>query len=464
MANDKCSPDQFKKYLELIAKIKQEQKELAIKKFEQEQMKKILFAQKEKRIFELEEQKRINAMIAQKKKAEELAALRQKANLFRMTLEFQVASKQLTQAQADQLLLAFKNSKEDCSPGTACYRLLQQDLLYTSWQNEQKIADVEAVKALKKEKKYYNFIDNSPPGSDYGYKKEVLLPKLSQEVIPKKQAYLDRIDELKTENNIYLESIREQIIAIERMNQYDNNLHKTNNRLLNNMDKHFSASFTADRRLWYNLPNLQTAEWWTGVLKILYWIILVIFSVFMIYMDTKILLNFKFWAVIILLLCIPFILPSSTDSLFKLLYNKENVLSVGNLTLVIALGFVCFTLYQLFSNLNSGKFNLSLFKSQASQVGEKSKEVAEKGLQKVNNMKEKMQSNAQNNLKKGKENLDKAKENIGNTVDSVKKALDPKNLEAKAKEVTKKAKETTKELSDKVKDVQDQISDTIKKS
>ena len=73
MANDKCSPDQFKKYLELIAKIKQEQKELAIKKFEQEQMKKILFAQKEKRIFELEEQKRINAMIAQKKKAEELA-------------------------------------------------------------------------------------------------------------------------------------------------------------------------------------------------------------------------------------------------------------------------------------------------------------------------------------------------------------------------------------------------------
>ena len=248
------------------------------------------------------------------------------------------------------------------------------------------------------------------------------------------------------------------------MNQFDNNLHKTNTKLLNNMDKHFSDSFTADRKVWYNLPNLQLAEWWTGALKILFWIILVIFSVFMIYMDSKILLNFKFWIVIVLLICIPFILPYSTDSLFKLLYNKQNVLSIGNLTLIIALGFLCFTLYQLFSNLNSGKFNLSLFKSQASQVGEKSKEVAEKGLQDANKLKDKIHSNAEDNLKKGKQNLDKTKESIEDTVDSVKEVLNPKNLQAKAKELEQKAKETTKDLTDKFKDVQTKIGNTIKKS
>lgn len=460
MANDKCSPDQFKKNLELIAQIKEEQQELARKKLKQEEMKKILAAQQDKHIFELDQQKRINDMIAKKEKAAELASLKKKANLFATNLQFQVATKQLTQTQADQLLLAFKNSNENCSQGTECYKLLQQDLLYTSWQNEQKQAEKESVKALIKEKKYYNFIDNSPPGSDFGYKKEVLLPKFNNEVTPKKESYLNKIELLKTENDTYIESIKEQIIAIERMNQYDKNLNKTNNKLLNKMDKHFSDSFTADRRVWYNLPNLLTAEWWTGALKIIFWIILVIFTVFMIYMDRKILVNFKFWSLLVLLIIIPFILPYSTDLLFKLLYNKENVLSVGNLTLVILLGFVCFSLYQLFANLNTGKFNMLLFKSQSKELGKKSKEIAEKGIDKVNNMKQKIELKAQDNLKKGKENLDKTKESIEDTVNSVKEVLNPKNLEAKAKELQAKAKElekktktTTNNLNSKIKNI-----------
>lgn len=463
MANDKCSPDQLKKNLELIAKLKEQQKQLAFKKFEQAQMQKIMLAKQQENIAALKKQERINEIIAERKKAEQLAALKKRADIFAMSLQVQVAQKLLTQEQADQLLLAFRNSNEDCSAGSQCFRMHQEDLLYTAWQNMQNLATQDQVKSVIAEKKYYNFKDNSPPNTDLGYKKEVLLPKLNAEVIPFKNKLNDRINNLKVQNDVYIQSIKEQIIAIERMNQYENQLDKRNNKLLNNMDKHFADSFTADRKVWYNLPNLETAEWWTGALKIIFWIILTIFSVFMIYINKKQLLNLKFWIVVLLLVLVPFILPYFTDQLFKLLYNKENVLSVGNLTLILAMGFICFTIYKLFANLNGGNFNVREFKSQAQEIGEKSKDLAEKGIENAKKIKNQIESKAEQNVKSGKDNINKAKQSIDNAVDTVKDALNPKNLEEKAKQIEKKTKETAKELSEKVKSVSDEISDTVKK-
>ena len=201
--------------------------------------------------------------------------------MFATSLMLEVATGKLTQQQAEQILLQFKNSGENCGPGTECFRLHQKDLLYTAWQNAQKIADNKESKALKKEKQYYNFVENAPPNKpDYGYRKDVLKPKFTQEIQPYKDRKLDLISEMKKSNDIIINTLYGQIVSRDRMDEFNFRLDRKNNSLLSKMDQHFADSFTSARKVWYNYTNLDTAQWWYTRLLISYWVFLAIFAIF----------------------------------------------------------------------------------------------------------------------------------------------------------------------------------------
>jgi hypothetical protein len=388
MANDKCSDENLIKYRLLLEKIQKEQQALVLLARQREQEKKLQREKAFQEILQREEQEKREREFARLQAieaAERNAILKKRYEMFATSLMLEVATGKLTQQQAEQILLQFKNSGENCGPGTECFRLHQKDLLYNAWQNAQKIADKKESKALVKEKEYYNFVENAPPNKpDYGYRKDVLKPKFTQEIQPYKDKKLNLITEMKITNDVLINTLYGQIISRERMDEFNFRLDRKNNSLLSKMDQHFADSFTSARKVWYNYINLDTAQWWFTRLQIGFWIFLIIFSIFTIYLNSKQLLNIDFWIIFLLLGFLPIYLPFVSDILFSYLFSKDNIFAIGYIVLIILLALITYVIFNGFNSMNNPKaFNKSLFKSQASAITDKGQEIANQAIDKA---------------------------------------------------------------------------------
>ena len=419
MANDKCSEENLIKYRLLLEKIKKEKQAMSLAEIKRadEDKKRIaqeLLQKKQQEIREKQLEAKQAAAAAERK-----AILKKRHDMFAMSLSLEVQAGKLTQQQADQILLQFMNSGENCGPGTECLRLHQKDLLYNAWQKAQKRADKKESKALVKEKQYYNFIENAPSNKpDYGYRKDVLKPKFTQEIQPYRDRKLDLINEMKVANDIIINTLYSQIISRERMDEFNFRLDRKNNSLLSNMDQHFADTFTSARKVWYNYVNLDSAQWWFTRLQICFWIFLIIFAIFTIYLNYKQLLNIDFWIICLLFGFLPLYLPFISDFLFTYLFSKDNILAIGNIVLIIILASLTFLIFHGFNNMNNpNSFSKSLFKSHVSSISNKGQEIASQTMEKANEIQDK----AKELQNKAKENIKSKQNELKNKVEDIKK-------------------------------------------
>ena len=233
-----------------------------------------------------------------------------------------------------QIMDTINNMAAQLSCDAACQKRKEEDKLRKKWIDSLNHYEKLPQTIKSNEKKYYDFTK-----SDSYYKNDILKPKYE------KQAY----DLVKDEHK-YLEDSTKKFdtlvngycadkISIKRLKQLEKDLDEKNDYLREKIDDFFKTTITDERRVYYEIQEVDQLKKYTFILKVIYYILIGFYVFFGPFFRKDYYKSFKQWARLFLYLIIPYIilpivifLTTSQPRTNNDLNIKEDIKKTGTFT------------------------------------------------------------------------------------------------------------------------------------
>ena len=183
----------------------------------------------------------------------------------------QILQKQLANADALQGMIDKANASVFCGKGTQCYFQKNTDELESIFKAKQQNVQTAPLQLDEARKNYYTFAY----GED-GYIKEETerLNSLADKAIDKlTETHKKTVESINSIINEYDVSNKYKIQLLSNIKK----LNKEDEVLIKEIDNEISELKTSDRKVYYEVEEINTLDLWGTVLKGLYWLIFAVF-------------------------------------------------------------------------------------------------------------------------------------------------------------------------------------------
>ncbi len=221
------------------------------------------------------------------------------------TLYIQNYAGQLQAMGADWITImnAVNTLSASMSCDEACQRNKKLEELKKKWVDSQNQYERLPEIIEVNEKNYFD----AAKGPNY-YNNNILKPKYDKEAKELDQKERDNMrDTIKIFKNKLVTYTFDQL-ALTRLKELEKDLKTKNKSLIEDIDKHYKTTLTNERRVFYELGEVDQLNKYAYIMKIVYFILLVLYLIFGPFLKQGHYKSIKSWIKVIILIAIPFII------------------------------------------------------------------------------------------------------------------------------------------------------------
>ena len=151
------------------------------------------------------------------------------------------------------------------------------------------------------ERNYYTMYK----GEEY-YRNNILKNKYQEYILDWKEDQLNKFHDVKSLITTTFDNYKSQNISKSRINELYQDVLQKNTALKNDIDDYYKKTFTNERRVYYENNEIDNLQFYTTILKVLYYGLLIIYILFGSFFKNKDYKNWKILLIIILYIFFPF--------------------------------------------------------------------------------------------------------------------------------------------------------------
>ena len=219
-------------------------------------------------------------------------------------------------APKTEILELIKMSQAKLQCDTACEKRKNIDELRKKWINSLKQYQTLPDDINANEKKYFD----EKEGTGY-YSNNILKPKYINDA--NKNATKEReglISKIKPSLSL-LDSYNLETIALKRLTELQNDLVLKNDSLTKEIDIHYKSTLTSERKVFYEIDEVNNLQWYHSILMYLYFILIVLFIIFGPVFKRGNYKKISTWSYLLLYSVLPFFI----NWIVILFYNNDNL-------------------------------------------------------------------------------------------------------------------------------------------
>lgn len=218
-------------------------------------------------------------------------------------LQIEAANLQRTGTPMPFIIDIINNMAANLSCDAACQKQKEADKLRKKW-----IDSINQYEKLPQtietnEKNYYD----AAKGKSY-YTNDILKPKYEKQaknLVTEEHNYLK---ETTKQFNVLLDGFSGETIAVQRLKELEKDLITKNKLLKEKIDDHYKKTLTDERRVFYEIEEVDRLNKYTYILKIVYFILLGLYVFFGPFFRKDYYKSAKHWLRLLIYLAIPYII------------------------------------------------------------------------------------------------------------------------------------------------------------
>lgn len=199
-------------------------------------------------------------------------------------------------------LIDFVQKNINCD--SKCQKEREIERLRKEWQTSEKKLKSLPSNVKENEKKYYL----ADKGKHY-YDNVILKGQYTDAINKWRENELIEYSEAKEIQETLIQNYESETISDARLTQLYNDVKKKNEQLKQDLDDYYRDTYTNERRVWYQTEDNEGLDSWKFYIKIVYYVVAVVYIVFGGFIENRDYKKISIWIVLILYLLFPFIIP-----------------------------------------------------------------------------------------------------------------------------------------------------------